>query len=273
MKKFLVSGIVVLLIFIGIGAVAYGYLKLTEKAAEVESVAPVANRSDDTIVLGVDTDSPPLRFYDNNKQLVGFDVDFLDAAFKIMGKKYELHPMAWSEKTELLNNKEIDLIWGGLTITEKRKKIYLMTKPYIEASILVVVAADSDIHTLEDLAGKRIGHQKGSFTKTLLGEFSEKNPKGALAGLTAFTSVPASMSSILTGKIDASVSSSASVLYYVANSEGRFRILTQPLQKNEGLSIGGRLEDTQLVGEVNNAIDQLYANGKMAEFKSRWFGQ
>lgn len=273
MKKFLLPGLVILLILVSFGVAGYFYFRLTENVSKVESVAPVANRSEDVIVVGVDTESPPLRFYNNKKELIGFDVDFLNAAFKIMGKEYELHPMSWSEKTDLLNSKKIDLIWGGLTITEKRKKIYLMSKPYIEASILVVVAADSDIYSLEDLAGKRIGHQKGSFSKTLMQEYSKNNPKGESAGLMPFTSVPGSMSAILEGKIDASISSSASVLYYVANSQGRFRILSEPLQVNEGLSIGGRLGDRQLIGEVNKAIDQLYANGKMGEFKKHWFGQ
>lgn len=273
MNKSLMQGLMFLAFLVLLVIASFFYFKVSEDAAKIESVTVEKNRSDNVIVVGVDTESPPLRFYNSKKELIGFDVDFLNAAFSVMDKEYEFRPMTWKEKGDLLNNKEIDLIWGGLTITEKRKKLFLMSKPYIEASILVVVASDSDIYSLEDLANKKIGHQKGSFTKNLLEDFSKTNPKGTIAGLSAFTSVPGSMSAILEGKIDASVSSSASVLYYVANSEGRFRILSTPLQVNEGLSIGARLGDEELIGEVNKAIDELYANGEMDKFKKRWFNQ
>lgn len=274
-NKYAVLGITALLVVLAFAVGGYFYLRLSEDVSKVEVVDPtkVKTRKEGVIVVGVNTKSPPLKFFDASSELVGLDIDFLKAAFEIMGKEYELRPMRWADKDELLNSKEIDLIWGGVSITEKRKKIYLMSKPYIGTSILAVTAANSDIHSLQDLAHKKVGHQRGSFTKGLLEEFSKTNPTGTLDSLLPYRSSSAAMTAILEGKIDASVSSRASVLYYSSNSPGKFRVLSEPFHKLEGLSVAGRLGDTELIAEVNNAIDKLNASGEMQKIEKRWFGE
>lgn len=274
MKRYLVPGLLTALVLVAFGLAGYFYLKLTTETAKIDTGISLDDkvRSEDVIIVGVNTKSPPLKFYDSQSELVGLDIDFLNAAFRVMDKEYELRPMAWSEKDNLLNSKEIDLIWGGVSITDKRKKIYLMSKPYLETGILTVVAADSDIYTLADMAHKRVGHNRGSFVKGLLEEFSKNNPQGELASIEPYPSASAAMTSILEGELDATCSSMASILYYSANSPGRFRVLEEPFHKLEGLSVAGRIGDTELIGKVNKAIDQLYASGEMDKIKIKWFG-
>lgn len=274
-KKYLMSGLLIFFVLVGFSVAGYFYLQLTEETARVETVdlLAVEDKPENLVIVGVNTKSPPLKFYDKDSNLVGLDIEFLDAAFEIMGKEYRLRPMAWAEKDDLLNSKEIDLIWGGVSITEKRKKIYLMSKPYLETSILAVTAANSDVYTLQDMAGKRVAHQRGSFVKGLLESFSETNPKGRLASIEGYPSSSSAMVALLEGRLDVSTSSRASVLYYSANSPGKFRVLSEPFHRLEGLSVAGRLDEVELIGEVNDAIDQLYASGKMREIQMRWFGE
>lgn len=190
-----------------------------------------------------------------------------------MGKEYELRPMAWADKDDLLNSKEIDLIWGGVSITKKRREIYLMTKPYTATNILCVTSSGSGIYSLADLEGKRVGHQRRSFVKGLLEDYSKNNPRGEMASIEAFPSSSSAMTSILEGKLDASCSSRASILYYAANSKGKFRVISEPLVELEGLSVAGRIGDTKLIGEVNNAIDTLKSSGEMSKIERKWFGE
>ena len=112
-----------------------------------------------TLVIGIDDKFAPMGFRDANNDIVGFDIDYARAAAEKMGVEVKFQPIDWKTKELELSSGRIDLIWNGYTITEKRKEQVLFTKPYLENSQVVVTAVDSDIQTIEDLAGKNVGIQ------------------------------------------------------------------------------------------------------------------
>ena len=76
----------------------------------------------DKIVVGLDDTFAPLGFRDEEGNLVGVDVELMEATGEIMGIPFELQPIDWSMKETELANKNIDMIWNGYTITEERKE-------------------------------------------------------------------------------------------------------------------------------------------------------
>ena len=76
--------------------------------------------------------------------LIGFDIDLAKEAAKRMGVTAEFKPVDWAGVTMSLNNKDIDVIWNGLTITDERKEQINYSKPYIKNSQLIVTLAGSD---------------------------------------------------------------------------------------------------------------------------------
>jgi polar amino acid transport system substrate-binding protein len=87
---------------------------------------------DEELIIGVDDKFAPLGFRDDDNNLVGFDIDYAEAAAKEMGKKVTFQPIDWSTKESELNSNRIDLIWNGYTITDERSKKVMFTKPYLE---------------------------------------------------------------------------------------------------------------------------------------------
>ena len=116
----------------------------------------------DKFVVGVDDGFAPMGFRDEANEIVGFDIDLAKEAGKRMGKEVIIQPIEWSQKVLELNNDKIDVIWNGFTITEERKQEVLFTRPYLKNNQIIVVAADSDIATKADLAGREVGLQSGS---------------------------------------------------------------------------------------------------------------
>ena len=60
-----------------------------------------------------------------------------------MNMDVEFKPIDWNSKEVELNSKRIDMIWNGLTVTEKRKENILFSQPYMENGQIVVVLANS----------------------------------------------------------------------------------------------------------------------------------
>ena len=193
----------------------------------------------DKIVVGLDDTFAPLGFRDEQGNLVGVDVELMEATGEIMGIPFELQPIDWSMKETELANKNIDMIWNGYTITEERKQKVAFSQPYLNNRQVVVTMADSDINTLADLAGKTNDQ--------------------CLMDLEA-------------GRTDAVVADEVIIRYYVSKKgEEKYKILEEDFGKEE-YGIGVRQEDTALLEALNVALDELKENGTTKEISEKWFG-
>ena len=224
----------------------------------------------DKIVVGLDDTFAPLGFRDEQGNLVGVDVELMEATGEIMGIPFELQPIDWSMKETELANKNIDMIWNGYTITEERKQKVAFSQPYLNNRQVVVTMADSDINTLADLADKTVAVQAESSAVDAI------NAKPEIAetfkNLGEFETNDQCLMDLEAGRTDAVVADEVIIRYYVSKKgEEKYKILEEDFGKEE-YGIGVRKEDTQLLEALNVALDTLKENGTTKEISEKWFG-
>ena len=115
-----------------------------------------------TLVVGSSATYPPFAYENPQKQIVGFDVDIIQAVAQKAGLTVRVINTPWTGIFASLNNGDIDLIVSGVTINDKRKQSYAFTSPYFEARQLIAVPASSTVKTLKDMTGKKVGVVIGS---------------------------------------------------------------------------------------------------------------
>lgn len=115
-----------------------------------------------TLILGLDVGFEPMGFYDDKGEIVGFDIDLAKEVAEKLGVELVLQPISWDAKEMELENKSIDVIWNGMSITPERTEAMNISKPYLANRMIIIVAADSGIKTKADLAGKTVACQAGS---------------------------------------------------------------------------------------------------------------
>ena len=103
------------------------------------------------IIVGSD-DYPPFNYSDENGQPTGIDVDLAKEAFGRMGYQAVFKQINWEEKQDLLEDGEIDCIWGSFSI-DGREKEYKWAGPYMVSRQVVAVNEESVIFTVQDLDG------------------------------------------------------------------------------------------------------------------------
>ncbi len=224
----------------------------------------------DKIVVGLDDTFAPLGFRDEQGNLVGVDVELMEATGEIMGIPFELQPIDWSMKETELANKNIDMIWNGYTITEERKQKVAFSQPYLNNRQVVVTMADSDINTLADLADKTVAVQAESSAVDAI------NAKPEIAetfkSLGEFETNDQCLMDLEAGRTDAVVADEVIIRYYVSKKgEEKYKILEEDFGKEE-YGIGVRQEDTALLEALNVALDELKENGTTKEISEKWFG-
>lgn len=222
------------------------------------------------IVVGLDDNFPPMGFRDESNALVGFDIDLAKEAGKRLGVDVSFKPIDWNAKEAELNGKRVDVLWNGLTITEERKANILFTKPYLENRQIVVVMDSSTVKTKADLAGKVLGVQDGSSAveavqKDAITAKSIKELKKFGDNVTALMDLSA-------GRLDALVVDEVVGRYYTSKKPGEYRILEENFG-TEDYGVGTRKDDTELMGRIQKAMEDMKADGTAATISTKWFGK
>ena len=94
-----------------------------------------------TLVVGI-TEFEPMDYTDDNGEWIGFDADLAAAFAESLGVKAEFQLIDWGNKVMELNDKNIDVVWNGMTLTDDVMAQMDCSKPYFNNAQVVIVKAD-----------------------------------------------------------------------------------------------------------------------------------
>lgn len=219
-------------------------------------------------VVGLDDAFPPMGFKEKSGEIVGFDIDMAKEAAKRMGVKVKFQPVNWDTVTLDLKNKNIDLIWNGLTITENRKKEIAFTKPYIEDKQILVVSKGSSIKSKADLKDKKAALQAGSSSKEALDK--DKKTRDSIKEVIEFPDNQEVLMALKAGKVEAAVLDEVVGRYYMAKDKDSYVILADHFGVEE-FGVGIRKEDVSFQAELQKALDEMKKDGTSKKISEKWF--
>lgn len=150
------------------------------------------------IVVATDATWPPMEYVDENKNIVGFDIDLMNAIAKEAGLEIEYRNVAWDGIFAGLAAGEYDAVISSVTITDERRAQYDFSEPYINAGQIVVVQAGSDITGPGALGGRTVGAQIGT-----TGAFAVQDMAGVT--LKEYDEIGLAFEDLVAGRIDAVV--------------------------------------------------------------------
>lgn len=97
-----------------------------------------------TLVVGI-TDFAPMDYKNDKGEWIGFDADLAKKVGEDLGVKVEFTEIDWDNKILELENKSVDVVWNGMTLTDEVKNSMNCTKPYLNnAQVVVVKKAKAD---------------------------------------------------------------------------------------------------------------------------------
>lgn len=270
MKKF-----ISILLTMSLGFTMIGCGSAAPEGEGSEPTTEVAADSADTvsgekIVVGLDDEFPPMGFRDENNEIVGFDIDLARAAAEKMGAEIEFQPIDWDSKELELNSDKIQLIWNGFSITDERQATMEFTKPYLDNKMIIIVNEGSDIKTKADLAGKNVGIQDGS---SAVDAVEKDDIHTQFASMPTYDTNILALADLEVGRVDAVVADQVVARYYLAqNPDKKFVILDDDFG-SEVYGIAAKKGNTELIEKLQNALDELSADGTAAEISEKWFGE
>ena len=212
----------------------------------------------------------PFEYVSEEGDLLGFDMDLIRAIGDILGLDVVIDNISWEGLIPALLNYNYDAVIAGVTITPERQANVNFSNPYFE-SVLTLVTKENvtNVASLDDLAGKTAAVQistTGDFTA------SDLYDAGQLKNLSRFDTVADAMQAVIIGVADVVVVDlPVAEAYLKANPNAPLKAMGA-VSANEYYGIAIHKNNTQLLEQINAALDELKANGTYAAIYETWFG-
>lgn len=239
-----------------------------EESSEETDGQEAEAAADGTFVVGFDADLPPMGFKAEDGSYTGFDLDLAKEVANRLGLEFVAQPILWDAKDMELDNGTIDCVWNGFTITGREDQ-YTWTDPYMDNAQVFVVMADSGISSLEDLAGKVVEVQVDSAAETALNEMTDL--KASLGSVETTPNYNQAIMDLEMGAVDA-VGMDSVVANYLLTQRGTDAVILDDALSSEEYAVGFKLGNTELRDQVQAALEEMAADGTMAEISEEWFG-
>lgn len=220
------------------------------------------------LVLGCDDEFPPMGF-DENGEIVGFDIDLASAVCEKLGVELEAKPIDWDAKELELKSGNIDVIWNGYSIIADRLDKVQFTKPYLNNEQMIAVRADSDITSLDDLQDKVIGVQVNSAAEDLVNE--DRDFYDSLKEVRVYDTYQDALNDLKSSnRIDAVAVDKVLIEYIMQQTPDEFKLLDDALG-TEYFGIGCREGSLALANAIDDALDELQESGAIDDICAKWF--
>ncbi len=220
-------------------------------------------------VVGFDAEFPPMGFIAEDGSYTGFDLDLAAEVADRLGLEFVAQPIAWDSKDQELNSGNIDCIWNGFTISGREDE-YTWTEAYMANNQVVVVNAGSDISSLADLEGAVVAVQKDSSGLAALEENTEL--LDSFAELVQVDDYLNAMMELESGAVDAIVMDEIVARYQIQEAGSNFVVLNESVASEE-YGVGFALGNEELRDQVQAALEEMAADGTLAQISNEWFGE
>ena len=210
----------------------------------------------------------PWSYHDESDTLVGYDVEISRAIAEKLGVEPEYVESDWDSLFAGLDAGRFDMVCNGVEVTDERALTYDFTTPYgYIHTALAVRKGNDEIKTFEDLKGKTTANSLASTYMELAESYG--------ATVQGIDTLEETIQLLTAGRIDATLNADVSFYDYLnVHPDADFKIVAQtedashvaiPLRKGDN--------SATLLEAVNNAIDELRADGTLKELGEKYFGQ
>ena len=222
--------------------------------AASSSAAELATVETGKLTMATNAAFPPYEMTTDTGAFEGIDIDTAQAIAEKLGLELQIDDMDFDAALLSVQQGKADIVMAGVTVTDERKAVMDFSDSYATGIQSIIVPEGSDIATPDDLAGKKIGTQRGTTGYIYCSDdFGDENVVAYDDGLTA-------VQALNNGQVDAVVIDNAPAQEFVAANPG-LKVLDTSYAEEDyaiGVAKGSALEDA-----VNKALEELKADGTL----------
>ncbi|WP_294818814.1 ABC transporter substrate-binding protein [uncultured Gemmiger sp.] len=226
----------------------------SEAASETET-AELSTVEPGKLIMSTNAAFPPYEMTTDSGEFEGIDVETAQAIADKLGLELQIDDMDFDAALLAVQQGKSDMVMAGVTVTDERQNVMDFTDSYATGIQSIIVKEDSDIASVDDLAGKKIGTQRGTTGYLYCSDdFGDENVVAYDNGLTA-------VQMLNNGQVDCVVIDNAPAKEFVAANPGLKLLDTAYVEENYAIGVGKG--NTELKDAINTALEELKADGTL----------
>ena len=257
------------------------------------SLLVIGNVNADKIRIGTEGAYPPWNSKDESGKLIGFEVELAWTLCRYIGEQCTIVEQDWDGMIPALIMRKFDAIMAGMSITAERQKAISFSQGYADEVASLAVMKGSDLEgmdtpeginltlggsgvkkTLKTLTGALAGKTVCTQTATIHQNFLESGDVGKINLRTYKTQDEVNLD-LASGRCDVALAAAVAFTDY-AEKSGKPVVLVGPTFSGgafgNGVGVGIRKDDTELLKAFNKAIEKARKNGDISRIATKWFG-
>jgi ABC-type amino acid transport substrate-binding protein len=214
-----------------------------------------------TLLVGSDIPYPPFEQGDP-PDYEGFDIDVINAVGEEMGLDVKIVDVPF-DLVLTGGSGRFDLAIAATTITPARENRIDFSDPYFESEQALLVQADGDIQSIDDLtSGTVVGAQDGTTGESYASDNTD-------AEIRAFPEIDDAYNAIAGGQVDAVINDVDAQNKAAEDNPDLEVVETYPTGEQYGIVFPQG--STALVDAVNEALATVKEDGTLDEIYQQWF--
>ena len=219
------------------------------------------------LTMATNAEFPPYEFYEGDK-VVGIDAEIAAVIAEKLGMELEIVDTAFDSIIPAIVAGKYDMGMAGMTVTDERLEEVNFSDSYATGVQVVIVKADSDITTVDDLFGDKnytIGVQTGT-TGDLYSTWDIED--AGLGTVSRFNKGADAVEALKIGKVDCVIIDNEPAKAFVAESAD-LKILDTAYAE-EQYAIAVSKENTELLEKINKALKELTEDGTIQKVVDKY---
>ena len=226
----------------------------SEAASETET-AELSTVEPGKLIMSTNAAFPPYEMTTDSGEFEGIDIETAQAIADKLGLELQIDDMDFDAALLAVQQGKADMVMAGVTVTDERQNVMDFTDSYATGIQSIIVKEDSDIASVDDLAGKKIGTQRGTTGYLYCSDdFGDENVVAYDDGLTA-------VQMLNNGQVDCVVIDNAPAKEFIAANPGLKLLDTAYVEESYAIGIGKG--NTELKDAINTALEELKADGTL----------
>lgn len=225
-----------------------------------------------TVLVGSDTTYPPFESVSESGEIVGFDVDVVNAVCERINCVAEFTTYAWDGIVAAIGAgtfQDFDMVASGVTITEERDETVDFSSPYVTVSQSIATTTANEAYTLEDFTGEgselTLGTQLGTTNYELAVDLIGEDR------VVSYDDFNSTVLALLQGDIDGMIVDDVSAAGFLAQYPGEMVTNISGLTSGEALGFVFEPGD-ELLDAFNAGLQMIEEDGTLEALRAEWFG-
>ena len=234
----------------------------------IVSMYSFSSYAQETIHVGTEPTFAPFGFVDDKtSEIVGFDIDVINAIGKAEGMKVVIESMQFDGLIPSILSNSIDAAISGMTKNPEREKMVLFSDPYYVAGQDLMVRKDSvgKYKNMESLEGKGVCVQLGSVGAIVAGSIKDADVKN-------FNNVTEAYMELKKHGCEAVITGTPVNQFYLVQTGDKALVhVPESVVRAADLGIVTNKNNTALMKKINAGLKKIKEDGTYDKIYSKWF--